>query len=89
MTYFKDMNFPKLFDQTPMLFSFNPQTTKNSTSMTRSTSSSAFHSGTRTPNSSSSYSSFKNFFHNREDSKPKNIFNRKQKEITIDLAKRN
>lgn len=84
----KDMNFPKLFDQTPMLFSFNPQTTKNSTSMTRSTSSSGFQSGTRTPSSNSSYSSFKNFFQSREESKGKSIFNRKQKDITIDLAKK-
>lgn len=86
ISFMKDMNFPKLFDQTPMLFSFNPQTTKNSTSMTRSISSSGLNSGARTPNSS--YSSFKGFFKSKDDSKPKNMFNRKQKDITIDLSKK-
>ena len=66
ISFLKDMNFPKLFDQTPMLFSFNPQTTKNSTTMVRSTSSSGLNSGSRTPNSSCSYSSFKGFFKSKE-----------------------
>lgn len=43
-------------------------------------------SGARTPNSS--YSSFKGFFKSKDESKPKNMFNRKQKDITIDLSKK-
>lgn len=66
VSFMKDMNFPKLFDQTPMLFSFNPQSAKNSNSLTKSTSSSSgFNSGLRTSSASSSYSSFKGFFKNQ------------------------
>ena len=66
ISFMKDLNYPKLFEQTPMLFSFNPQTTKNSNSLSKSTSSSGLISGVRTPNASSSYSSFKGFFNNKE-----------------------
>ena len=73
----KDMKYPRLFSNSPqnsMLFSFNPQTTKNNQTKNSTTRLGGLGSanGTRTPSASSSYSSFKNFF----DNSSKNTENR-------------
>jgi hypothetical protein len=58
ISFLKDTNFPKLFNNSPMLFSFNPhpQTTTHSSLRNSIGFSSGLSSGLRTP-SSSSYSS--------------------------------
>ena len=90
----KDIKYPRLFNQSPqnsMLFSFNPQSTKNIDSKPSINRSNGTMSGSRTPSNSKSYNSFKNFFEssnrkndNRSVFAKKKILENKEN-ITIDL----
>lgn len=91
------MKYPRLFNQSPqnpMLFSFNPSSTKNlqpKTSINRSSGLGSTN-GARTPSASSSYNSFKNFFESsNKNNESKSVFGKKKlgqnkESITIDLA---
>jgi len=87
INFMKDTNFPKLFTNSPMLFSFNaqPQTMKNS--LRSSQLLSGLNSGTRTPSSSSLRSS--NFFDKEKDNiKRGSLFSKKPKDLVIDISKK-
>lgn len=88
LNFMKDPNFPKLFNNSPMLFSFNgqPQTTKNSSLRSSIGFSSGMSSSSiRTP-SSSSYSSLNQFFE-KDHLRKSSLFNKKSNELAIDLSK--
>lgn len=82
----KDSNFPKLFSQSSMLFSFNgqPQTTTNST-FRNSMGFSGLGSGSRTP--SSSLSSFNHLFE-KDHLRKNSLFGKKTNDIIIDISKK-
>lgn len=85
VNFMKDSSFPKLFNQSSMLFSFNgqPQTTTNS-SLRNSLGFSGLGSGTRTP---SSLSSFNNLFE-KDHSRKNSLFAKKTNELVIDISKK-
>jgi hypothetical protein len=77
ISFLKDANFPKLFNQSPLLFSFNaqPSTTTNSSMRNSLGFSSGFSTGTRTP-SSSSYNSL-NQAYDRDHFRKNSLFGKK------------
>lgn len=89
INFMKDPSFPKLFNNSPMLFSFNgqPQTTKNSSlrSSIGFSSSGINSSSIRTP-SSSSYGSLNQFFE-KDHLRKSSLFSKKSNELAIDLSK--
>lgn len=87
ISFLKDTNFPKLFNHSPMLFSFNPnpQTTTHSSLRSSLGFSSPLSNGLRTLNSSS-YSSLNQLLE-KDSFRKKSLFSKKSSELNIDVAK--
>lgn len=85
----KDLNFPKLFNNSPMLFSFNPQPQTSKHSLMRNSSGvlTGLSNGTRTP-SGSRLSSINQIFDREGSVKKNNFFSKKSNELVIDISKR-
>jgi outer membrane protein OmpA-like peptidoglycan-associated protein len=88
INFMKDSAFPKLFNNSPMLFSFNaqPQTAKNS--LRSSQLLSGFSSGARTPSASSLRSSNSYFDKDKDNIKRGSLFAKKPKDLVIDISKK-